>query len=69
MGQRLLVCIVSNTISPVPAGYERLQRQVHMLKDSTFDTNLFSKSDVKEAAQEFNLISMDNNEDELGDIK
>ena len=40
-----------------------------MLKDSTFDTNPFSKSDVKEAAQEFNLISMDNNEDELGDIE
>ena len=40
-----------------------------MLKDSTFNTNPFSKSDVKEAAQEFNLISMDNNEDELGDIE
>ena len=40
-----------------------------MLKDSTFNANPFSKSDVKEAAQEFNLISMDNNEDELGDIE
>ena len=53
----------------MPARYERLQRQVHMLKDSTFNTNPFSKSDVKEAAQECNLISMDNNEDELGDIE
>ena len=42
-------------------GYEKLQQQVHVLKDSTFNANLYSESCVKKAALEINLINMDEN--------
>ena len=39
------------------AGYEKLQRQLYVLKDSIFNVNSFSKSDVEEAAREINSLN------------
>ena len=54
---------------PCAAGYEKLLQQLHMWKDSSFNTNPFSETDVEMAAKEINLTDMDNNEEELIDIE
>lgn len=54
------ICTTNNKIFSI---------QLHVLKDNIFDASPFIKTDVEEAAQEINLIDMDNNEVKLVDIE
>ena len=55
---------------PCAAGYEKLQQQLHVLQDGTSNANpFFNESDIEDAAQDINLIDMDNDEDEVIDIE